>query len=45
MEFRHGIMEFWHGIPGVLLTHEKNFTAIIGYISTYKVLRCMVAQM
>ena len=31
---KRGITEFRRGIPDVLLTHEKNFTAvIIGYIS------------
>ena len=31
---KHGIMQFDRGIPNVLLTHKKNFTAvIIGYIS------------
>ena len=31
---KRGITEFRRGIPDVLLTHEKNFTAVImGYIS------------
>ena len=42
---KHGITEFWCGIPNILFnSNEEFYCSNKGYIYKYKVLQCIVAQ-